>query len=307
MSVEPTDLAALDELDAALAVDVEHHHLRRAWGTQHVVTAGPPGAPAVLLVHGWPQHWLAWRHVLATLATEHRVVAVDLRGFGWSATDDPVPRPTIRALAADLVDALDDLGIERATLASHDWGGWVAFRATLDRPGRFSGHVALAIMAPWLSAWSMARHVKGWSYMALLARRGDEVAGEPAAVRHLFDLSTTVPVWSTPDGDAALASYADRVGRPTSAHLTRHLYRTFLGRELWRALGPRPARLQVPTTVAIGADETISLPSHWQGRTRPGEISLVTVPGVRHWLAEEAPEATAQLIAAQAAAAAPPA
>src|SRR5919201_167912 len=46
--------------------------------------AGPEEAPAVLALHGWPQHWYCWRRVIPLLVDDHRVLAMDLRGLGWS-------------------------------------------------------------------------------------------------------------------------------------------------------------------------------------------------------------------------------
>jgi pimeloyl-ACP methyl ester carboxylesterase len=57
------------------------HHTAQVNGTRlHYVAAGD--GPPVMLLHGWPQTWYEWRHVIGLLATDHRVVAPDLRGFG---------------------------------------------------------------------------------------------------------------------------------------------------------------------------------------------------------------------------------
>src|ERR1700733_267568 len=64
------------------------HHLADVNGAQlHYVSAGPAGSP-VLLVHGWPETWWAFRKLIPLLATAHRVFAVDLRGFGDSSNAD---------------------------------------------------------------------------------------------------------------------------------------------------------------------------------------------------------------------------
>ena len=277
-------------LDALASVPLEHHRVPQPWGDQHVVTAGPAGAPPVLLVHGWPQHWLAWRHVIAALAADARVIAVDQRWFGWS-TSDGVPRvPVIEGLAADLQPVLDHFELDRVALAGHDWGGWVGFRAVLDRPERFSAFGAVSIMAPWLRAWSLVRHFGGWSYMLPMAAAGAVAARRPRWVRAMVDHSTTAPIWDRPVEHQVMTSYQERIGQPDAATATTRLYRSFVARDLWRSLGKRPPALTVPTTVIVGDHETITIPGHWQARTYPGEIDLVTVPGARHWLLDEAPD-----------------
>ena len=80
----------------------------------HVAEAGPSDSaePPILLLHGWPQHWYMWRRVIAGLRPTHRLLAPDLRGFGWS--EAPGHGYDGETFAADQVALLDALGIERA-------------------------------------------------------------------------------------------------------------------------------------------------------------------------------------------------
>lgn len=91
--------------------------------TIHVVSGG--NGPAVLLVHGWPVTSRHWKRVMPGLARDHRVVAVDLPGFGRSTN---VSGDYTKAAMAEVVlRALDALEIERFAVVGHDWGGSVAF------------------------------------------------------------------------------------------------------------------------------------------------------------------------------------
>ena len=68
---------------------VSHRRVRARGLDFHVAEAGE-GDDVVLCLHGWPQHWYEWRHLMPALAAAgHRVLAMDLRGFGWS---DAPPR-----------------------------------------------------------------------------------------------------------------------------------------------------------------------------------------------------------------------
>ncbi|HLH14483.1 MAG TPA: alpha/beta fold hydrolase, partial [Solirubrobacteraceae bacterium] len=89
----------------------------------HVAEAGA-GEPLVLL-HGWPQHWWCWRELIAPLARDHRVLAPDLRGFGWSAA--PPGDYAKSTFAEDVLALLDAEGIDAAPIIGHDWGGYAAF------------------------------------------------------------------------------------------------------------------------------------------------------------------------------------
>ena len=104
----------------------------------HVLEAGDAGAPPVLLLHGWPQHAWCWRHVIPLLAGDYRLIAPDLRGFGWS--DCPAGGYDPVTFAADAVALLDALEIERADVIGHDWGGSAAFALALTAPERVRPH-----------------------------------------------------------------------------------------------------------------------------------------------------------------------
>lgn len=92
------------------------------------------GRPLILL-HGFPQVAYEWHHLVRALSDEFAVFAPDTRGFG--GTDKPRLRVTRDLLARDLIDFMDALGIERASLAGHDWGGMIAAKAVLEHPERF--------------------------------------------------------------------------------------------------------------------------------------------------------------------------
>jgi haloacetate dehalogenase len=114
---------------------------------------GGSGSPLVLL-HGFPQTHLMWRHVARDLATSHTVICPDLRGYGASdkpAEDGPATYAK-RTLAADVVALARALGHERFALAGHDRGALVAFRAALDHPETIT-HLACLDVLPTLDMW----------------------------------------------------------------------------------------------------------------------------------------------------------
>ena len=98
------------------------------------VATGGSGSPVVLL-HGFPQTHLMWRHVAVDLAAEHTVICPDLRGYG--ASDKPADDGRTyakRTMAADVVAVARALGHDRFALVGHDRGALVAVRAGLDHP-----------------------------------------------------------------------------------------------------------------------------------------------------------------------------
>jgi pimeloyl-ACP methyl ester carboxylesterase len=109
-----------------------------------------------VLLHGFPQTHLMWRHVAADLAADHTVICPDLRGYGASGkpaeTDGSVYAK--RTMAADIVTLARELGHDRFALAGHDRGALVAFRAGLDHPETIT-HLAGLDVLPTLDMWDV--------------------------------------------------------------------------------------------------------------------------------------------------------
>ncbi|GAA2558449.1 MULTISPECIES: alpha/beta fold hydrolase [Streptomyces] len=117
------------------------------------VAVGGSGSPVVLL-HGFPQTHLMWRHVAADLAADHTVICPDLRGYGDSDKPREAGPDTYskRTMARDVVALARALGHERFALAGHDRGALVAFRAGLDHPAVIT-HLACLDVLPTLDMW----------------------------------------------------------------------------------------------------------------------------------------------------------
>ncbi|MEV7345208.1 alpha/beta hydrolase [Streptomyces sp. NPDC093544] len=134
----------------------------------NVAVGGSGGTPVVLL-HGFPQTHLMWRHVAVDLAADHTVICPDLRGYG--ASDKPAESaetagtagtledadPTTyskRTMAADIVALARALGHNRFALVGHDRGALVAIRAGLDHPDTVT-HLASLDVLPTLDMWDV--------------------------------------------------------------------------------------------------------------------------------------------------------
>lgn len=122
-----------NEIEAAGATirDVRHHIAEVNGTSLHYVSAGSSGSP-ILLVHGFPETWWAFHRLIPLLATEHRVFAVDLRGFGDSATADD--GFTSSDAAADLHALITELGVGPVHLAAQDIAGGTIYRLASEHP-----------------------------------------------------------------------------------------------------------------------------------------------------------------------------
>jgi haloacetate dehalogenase len=258
----------------------------------NVAIAGT-GSPIVLL-HGFPQTHLMWRHVAADLAADHTVICPDLRGYG--ASDKPAEADgttySKRTMAADIVTLARALGHERFALAGHDRGALVAFRAALDHPETIT-HLACLDVLPTLDMWE-AMHgttaAVGFHLYLMAQPPGlpeQLIAASPDAFfGHFLDIWTNDPQTIPADVRAA---YLD-----ASRHAVPSIvadYRASAGIDVDHDKADRAAgnQLRMPVTVlqqdwgtALGFDAA-ALWSTWASDLRHTTVTC------GHFMAEEAP------------------
>lgn len=265
---------------------VDHEFVDAGGLKTHVALAGDPAAPPIVLVHGWPQHWWCWRHVIGELAKERRVIAPDLRGHGW--TDAPRGGYDKEQLATDVLAALDALGVERFTWVGHDWGAFAGFLAAFRAPERFERLVALCVPPPFSRDRSLSSLALLLSYQApisapglgsLIVRRG--FAGR------VLNIARAKGSFSADE----VRTYDDVFrARP---HVTVGMYRTFLTKELAPLAKGKYAgrRLEVPTQIVVGDCDKVTRSVQPGSYPDQPSVTVRRVDGVGHFLPEEAPEA----------------
>jgi pimeloyl-ACP methyl ester carboxylesterase len=258
---------------------VEHEFVNAGGLRTHVATAGD--GPPVVLLHGWPQHWYLWRDVIPLVAPHARVIAPDFRGFGW--TDVPRDGYEKAQLMRDVLALLDELGIDKFTVAGHDWGGYVAFLLALEHPERVRALLAMNVLPPWpardrkvaLDAWRFL-------YMPILSTPGlGGWAGRTLGPRGIPE----------PARDA----FASRLGGER-ARATERLYRAFFLRELPQLLRGRysAADLRVPTRLIFGQrDVVITTRAVEDAAAQSDSIELELVADADHFVVDEKPELVA--------------
>ncbi|PSS36518.1 Lipid-phosphate phosphatase [Actinidia chinensis var. chinensis] len=102
--------------------------------------------PLVLLLHGFPEFWFAWRHQITHLANHgYHVVAPDLRGYGDSDSPLSPSSYTIFHVVGDLIGLLDHFGEQQAFVVGSDWGAVAAWYLSLFRPERVKALVCLSV------------------------------------------------------------------------------------------------------------------------------------------------------------------
>lgn len=115
---------------ATLPADLRHEYADINGIRMHYAEAGR--GETVLFLHGFPECWYSWRHQLAAFAPDYRVIAPDLRGFSETGTRGPYD---VGTLLEDVLSLLRHLGVERAHIVGHDWGGHLAWMLAILHPG----------------------------------------------------------------------------------------------------------------------------------------------------------------------------
>ena len=274
---------------------VEHRFVTANGVRFHVAEAGE-GEP-LLLLHGYPQHWYAWRHVVPLLAGRYRLIMPDLRGFGWS--DAPYRGYDTDSRGDDVLGLMDVLGLERVRLVGHEWGGWAGFMACLRAPERFTGYLALNIVHPWPDQKAARRHAWRMWFTAFLEYPvvgGAVVRYWPGFTRFLLRLGVTDrSAWTA----EVLDEFAESIRPRARAHASRALHWQYVLHDIPRLiLGQhRLERLTVPTMILFGADDFALSPQVLTGGDLHADELLVRlVPGCGHYIADERPDLVAAAV-----------
>ncbi|WP_460696423.1 alpha/beta fold hydrolase [Nocardia thraciensis] len=253
----------------------------------HVTEAGPADGRPVVVLHGWPQHHYAYRHLLADPPAGLRIIAPDLPGYGWSG---PAPHRWVKEeVARDVLALLDELGVSRALLAGHDWGGYVGFLMVLRDPGRFDGFLPLNIAHPWNTARTTAPHF--WRfllYQPLVAAFGVPLHRRTPFIDRVFRLSVTDGVAFTPE---TVRAYSDSFRDPVTARAATDTYRTFLLREMPAQRRPERRRATLPIRALFGIDDGAIHRSLASADTAiADDYTVEYVSGCGHFIPEERPD-----------------
>jgi pimeloyl-ACP methyl ester carboxylesterase len=276
---------------------------------QHVAECGD--GPLVVLLHGFPEFWWAWRHQLEALsAGGYRAVAVDLRGYG--DTDKPPRGYDLWTLAGDVAGLIRALGEPRADLVGHGWGGLIGWTVTALHPRVVRSLAVLGAPHPLAlrrAVWrdprgqgrALARHAAGFQ-LPRWPERSFRVDGGARVERILRGWSG--PGWpDTDDFAAAAARYRSAIGIPAVRHCSMEYFRWAIrsqvraeGRRFAAAVARTPS---VPVLQVQGDDDPWTLagmpaaPARWTG----SQYRRTVLAGVGHWPHEELPARVNGLLA----------
>jgi pimeloyl-ACP methyl ester carboxylesterase len=271
------------------------HHLADVNGTRlHYVTAGTTGSP-ILLVHGWPETWWAFRKLIPLLAATHRVFAVDLRGFGDSSHADGY-HPAA-ATAEDLHHLVAHLGAGPVHVLCQDISGPPVFRFAATHPGDVLSFTGVETTLAGYGLEMLADVTNGGSWhVGFLGAPGIPQLLLAGHERQLL-ADWAYPLMSGTNGavtDADIDEFTRTYAGPNGWAGTSGLYQSvFTDQGATRELAEsRP--LTVPVLAVDGINAPFTAGTLRQVAT--GEVGAVHIEGVGHLVAQEAPEALAAAV-----------
>jgi pimeloyl-ACP methyl ester carboxylesterase len=273
---------------------------------RHTAEAGT--GPLVLLLHGFPQFWWTWRAQLTALAAAgFRPVAIDLRGYG--ASDKPPRGYDLPSLSGDVAALVRALGEREAVVVGHDWGGLLAWTTAALHPRTVRRLVVVSAAHPRRLRAAIAdgeqrralRYALPFQLPRVPERMLTRVDDDPVAE---LLRNWAGPEWQhTADFAEAVERYRSAARIPQAAYGAMEYYR-WAGRSQLRPDGLRYARrmaapITAPTLQLHGALDpyVLTATARGSGRYVAGAYEWRELPGVGHFLPEEAPEAVSTAIA----------
>ena len=286
-------------------IAIEEHRIHGHGIDLHVVTAGPASGRPVILLHGFPDFWYGWRHQIDALAAAGlRLIIPDQRGYGWSDKPARVGAYDISELSGDVLELMDAMKLERASLVGHDFGGGVAWWIAANHPQRVDRLVVLN--CPHFAVYRRAhlgleQLARSWYVYAMLVPRLSEAACRAHAFQALVRLGPGTRTGGMRAED--LPAYREAWGRPGAVHGMLAWYRAMIPALLRRF---RSRRIAAPTLLLWGKHDAFLASAMAQPSIElcdRGE--LIMLEHETHWLHWDAPELVNPMIAGWLAAHAP--
>jgi len=255
----------------------------------HAVIGGH--GPPVLLVHGWPETWYAWRMVMPTLARDFQVIAVDQRGIGLS--DKPQEGYDTATLAGELVALMEALGHQRFVIYGTDTGMPIAYALAADHPDRLERLVVSEAPLPGVSPspplfLPPLLNARFWHLMfnQLPAEVNEELVRGREAIFFGAEFDASAGTNKLPAD--AVSYYIDLLAADPDALRGSFGFYRAVGTTIAQNEQRKTRRLTMPV-LAIGGEQS--------GGEGPGntmklvadDVQTVVLPGAGHWVAEQAP------------------
>jgi len=258
------------------------------------------GDHLALCLHGFPELNFSWRHQIGLLAIKgYRVLAPNLRGYGASDRPEHMRDYAVDRLIQDVADLVDASGASKVTLIAHDWGAIIAWLFAITKLRPIERLVIMNVPHPmparrelrhWRQlkkSWYIFFFQLPWLPEWLLGRRGGTAVGK------IFEDTSTNPGLFGPDVQAI---YNAAAARPGARKAMVDYYRALLRHD--KTVDGDDFMVQVPTLMVWG-EEDVAIDIHCTHGTERWvpQLTLKTLPGISHWVQQDAPDQVNAILA----------
>ncbi|MEO6458042.1 MAG: alpha/beta fold hydrolase [Chloroflexia bacterium] len=251
--------------------------------------------PLVVLLHGFPQCWYAWRNVMPRLAQHFHVVAPDMRGYNESSKPSGVSSYNIEKVSADIVGLIGALGEEKAHIVGHDWGGSAAWYMGAHHANRINRLAVINAPHPAAFQRELRRSKQALRSWYVLAFQLPVIAEAVLRLTLRRSLLSSAPSPGT-FNDEALDVYENAVSQPGAATAMLNYYRAAV-RQAPSLMPQATLPISLPTLLIWGMKDFALVPELIEGlEPYVSNLHVERVEESGHWVPEEKPHLVADAL-----------
>lgn len=267
-------------------LSVTHYYVQNDSVKIHCASVGE--GPLIVLLHGFPDHWLGWWKVMQDLSKTHKVVAIDLRGYNLSDKPDSLVDYKIETLVGDVRAVIVGSNATSATVVGHDWGGFIAWHVAMDAPELVESLIILNMPHPWAISRELANNEsqrKASEYVRMFKH--------PLA--HIQFPSEKLSFWVK---DPEYKKRHDQAMTASSLNSMLNYYRANWPQEPYSIRPVAPPLVKAQTLIIHGLQDVYALPAglndvwNWVD----ARVRIETLPRCGHFVQHESPHTVASLI-----------
>ena len=260
----------------------------------HYVEQGT--GPLVLLLHGFPEFWYAWRHQIPTLAAAgFRVVAPDLRGYNLSDKPKEMEAYALKHVVEDVVALIHHLGERKAHVAGHDWGGIAGWWLAMLRAEALDRLVTINAPHPRIFAREFSKPkqiLKSWYALFFQLPVLPEAALGAGTHRWIERMLRHDPVRPNAYTEEDIRRYKEALAQPGAVPAMLNYYRAAR-----RVPRPKTCTVEAPTLVIWGDRDAALNIENSQGLEKyVTHVRVEHIPDASHWVLADAPERVNELM-----------
>jgi len=271
-------------------------HLPNGGIQLHVVVAGKPNDKLVVLLHGFPDTWHCWRHLIPALVKNgYYVVAPDMRGYNLSEKPSGTQNYDLDVLVSDVEELITYFKKPSAAIVAHDWGGIVAWEFATQHPELTEKLIIMNAPHPEVIKYEIATNIQqtlaSWYvfFFQIPFIAPNLISYNPYAFPERIQRGTPTGSFTQDDVDVMAASLAQEGSATAMINYYKALVRSWItGQKVKRA------KVSAPVLILWGEDDVALLPDTSRADQYALEVKTQYIPHCSHWVPREVPDIVEQ-------------